>query len=57
MINFTVVSSDLRPHVLDTRAKRGAELSADHAVKAFSCGGFSGIIGCRPPYPGYPPPV
>ncbi|KAK0154873.1 putative uncharacterized transposon-derived protein F52C9.6 [Merluccius polli] len=27
---FVVVSSDLRPHVLDTRAKRGAELSTDH---------------------------
>ncbi|KAK3544363.1 hypothetical protein QTP86_009740 [Hemibagrus guttatus] len=25
-----VVSSDLRPHVLDTRVKRGAELSTDH---------------------------
>ncbi|KAK0155354.1 DNA-directed RNA polymerase II subunit RPB1 [Merluccius polli] len=30
MIDFAVVSSDLRPHVLDTRAKRGAELSTDH---------------------------
>ncbi|KAK0156607.1 LINE-1 reverse transcriptase [Merluccius polli] len=30
MIDFIVVSSDLRPHVLDTRAKRGAELSTDH---------------------------
>ncbi|KAK0150407.1 Craniofacial development protein 2 [Merluccius polli] len=30
MIDFVVVSSDLRPHVLDTRAKRGAELSTDH---------------------------
>ncbi|KAK0131117.1 hypothetical protein N1851_034192 [Merluccius polli] len=28
--DFVVVSSDLRPHVLDTRAKRGAELSTDH---------------------------
>ena len=25
MINFVVVSSDLRPNVLDTRVKRGAE--------------------------------
>ncbi|KAK0143577.1 ATP-binding cassette sub-family G member 8 [Merluccius polli] len=30
MIDFVVVSLDLRPHVLDTRAKRGAELSTDH---------------------------
>ncbi|TWW53713.1 R2DM Retrovirus-related Pol polyprotein from type II retrotransposable element, partial [Takifugu flavidus] len=30
MIDFVVVSSDLRPHVLDTRVKRGAELSTDH---------------------------
>ena len=30
MIDFVVVSSDLRPYVLDTRGKRGAELSTDH---------------------------
>ena len=30
MIDFVVVSSDLGPYVLDTRVKRGAELSADH---------------------------
>ena len=30
MIDFVVMSSDLRPHVLDTRAKSGAELSTDH---------------------------
>ncbi|TWW67270.1 hypothetical protein D4764_02G0003110 [Takifugu flavidus] len=30
MIDFVVVSSDLRLHVLDTRVKRGAELSIDH---------------------------
>jgi len=30
MIDFVVVSSDLRSYVLDTRMKRGAELSADH---------------------------
>uniref|UniRef100_A0A8C6K918 Endonuclease/exonuclease/phosphatase domain-containing protein n=1 Tax=Nothobranchius furzeri TaxID=105023 RepID=A0A8C6K918_NOTFU len=30
MIDFVVVSSDLRPYVLDTRAKRGTELSTDH---------------------------
>ncbi|KAI3375764.1 hypothetical protein L3Q82_003730 [Scortum barcoo] len=30
MIDFVVVSSDLRPYVLDTLVKRGAELSTDH---------------------------
>ncbi|KAK3507796.1 hypothetical protein QTP70_000404 [Hemibagrus guttatus] len=30
MIDLVVMSSDLRPHVLDTRVKRGAELSTDH---------------------------
>ncbi|KAI3354769.1 hypothetical protein L3Q82_004595 [Scortum barcoo] len=30
MIDFVVVSSDLRPYVLDTRVKRGAELSTYH---------------------------
>ncbi|KAK3565371.1 hypothetical protein QTP86_007107 [Hemibagrus guttatus] len=30
MIDLVVVSSDLRPHVLDTRVKRGAELSTNH---------------------------
>ncbi|TWW80203.1 R2 Retrovirus-related Pol polyprotein from type I retrotransposable element [Takifugu flavidus] len=30
MIDFVAVSLDLRPHVLDTRVKRGAELSTDH---------------------------
>ncbi|XP_057694822.1 uncharacterized protein LOC130917441 [Corythoichthys intestinalis] len=30
MIDFVIVSLDLRPHVLDTRVKRGAELSTDH---------------------------
>ncbi|KAK3553775.1 hypothetical protein QTP70_009301 [Hemibagrus guttatus] len=30
MIDLVVVSSDLRPHVLDTRVKRGEELSTDH---------------------------
>ncbi|KAK3528482.1 hypothetical protein QTP70_000305 [Hemibagrus guttatus] len=30
MIDLVIVSSDLRPHVLDTRIKRGAELSTDH---------------------------
>ena len=31
MINFIVVSSDLRPYILDTWVKRGAELSSDHS--------------------------
>ncbi|KAK3543988.1 hypothetical protein QTP70_032751, partial [Hemibagrus guttatus] len=30
MIDLVIVSSDLRPHVLDTWVKRGAELSTDH---------------------------
>ncbi|KAK3550607.1 hypothetical protein QTP70_000697 [Hemibagrus guttatus] len=30
MIDLVVVSSDLRPHVLDTRVKRGVEMSTDH---------------------------
>ncbi|KAK3567193.1 hypothetical protein QTP86_012463 [Hemibagrus guttatus] len=30
IIDLVVVSSDLRPHVLDTLVKRGAELSTDH---------------------------
>ncbi len=30
MIDFVVVSSDLRPYVLDIRVRRGAELSTDH---------------------------
>ncbi|KAK3542811.1 hypothetical protein QTP70_003071 [Hemibagrus guttatus] len=30
MIDLMIVSSDLWPHVLDTRVKRGAELSTDH---------------------------
>ncbi|KAK3540855.1 hypothetical protein QTP86_002442 [Hemibagrus guttatus] len=30
MIDLVIVSSDLRPHVLDTLVKRGAELSTDH---------------------------
>ena len=30
MIDFVMVSSDLRLHVLDTRVKRGVELSTDH---------------------------
>ena len=30
MIDFVIVSADLGPYVLDTRVKRGAELSTDH---------------------------
>ena len=30
MIDFVIISSDLRPHVSDTWVKRGAELSTDH---------------------------
>ncbi len=30
MIDFVVVSSDLRPYVLDIRVRRGVELSTDH---------------------------
>ncbi|KAK3516029.1 hypothetical protein QTP70_001869 [Hemibagrus guttatus] len=33
MIDLVIVSSDLRPHVLDTRVKRGAELSTDHHLE------------------------
>ncbi|KAK3525086.1 hypothetical protein QTP86_014816, partial [Hemibagrus guttatus] len=34
MIDLVIVSSDLRPHVLDTWVKRGAELSTDHHLVA-----------------------
>ncbi|KAK3529721.1 hypothetical protein QTP86_000821 [Hemibagrus guttatus] len=33
MIDLVVMSSDLWPHVLDTRVKRGAELSTDHHLQ------------------------
>ena len=33
MIDLVVVSSVLRPHVLDTRVKRGAELSTDRPLR------------------------
>ncbi|KAK3520782.1 hypothetical protein QTP70_032353 [Hemibagrus guttatus] len=37
MIDLVVVSSDLRPHVLYTRVKRGAELSTNHhLVESFN---------------------
>ncbi|KAK0156417.1 Craniofacial development protein 2 [Merluccius polli] len=46
MIDFVVVSSDLRLHVLDTRAKRGAELSTDHhLVTQTYCEGLLGTSG------------
>ena len=32
MIDFVVVSSDQRPNGLDTRVRRGAELSTDHQL-------------------------
>ena len=32
MIDFVIVSSDLRPYVLDTRVKRGTKLSTDHQL-------------------------
>ena len=32
MIDFVVMSSDLRSYVLDTQVKRGAELSTDHVL-------------------------
>jgi len=34
MIDFVIVSADLRPHVLDTWVKRGAGLSTDHHLVA-----------------------
>ncbi len=34
MIDFVVISSDLRPYDLDTRMRRGAELSTDHHLVA-----------------------
>ena len=38
MFDFVVVSSDLRPYVLDTQMKRGAELSTDlHLVVSWFC--------------------
>uniref|UniRef100_A0A8C6PXI1 Endonuclease/exonuclease/phosphatase domain-containing protein n=1 Tax=Nothobranchius furzeri TaxID=105023 RepID=A0A8C6PXI1_NOTFU len=46
MIDF-VVSSDLRPHVLDTRVKRGAELSTNHYL-VVSWHGWWGRMPVRP---------
>uniref|UniRef100_A0A3P8SLN3 Reverse transcriptase domain-containing protein n=1 Tax=Amphiprion percula TaxID=161767 RepID=A0A3P8SLN3_AMPPE len=50
MIDFVVVSSDLRPHVLDTRVKRGAELSTDHHL-VVSCLRLWGRMPVRPGRP------
>ncbi|XP_048877391.1 peptidyl-prolyl cis-trans isomerase FKBP7 isoform X2 [Brienomyrus brachyistius] len=50
MIDFVVVSSDLRPHVLDTRVKRGAELSTDHYLVV----GWLRWWGMKPARPGRP---
>ncbi|KAI3356430.1 hypothetical protein L3Q82_017645 [Scortum barcoo] len=36
MIDFVVISSDLRLYVLDTQVKRGAELSTDHHLVVVS---------------------
>ena len=46
MIDFVIVSSDLRPCVLDTRVKRGAELSTDHhlVVSWVRWQGKSGLV-------------
>ncbi|KAK3567248.1 hypothetical protein QTP86_015079 [Hemibagrus guttatus] len=46
MINLVVVSSDLQLHVLDTRVKRGAELSTDHHLVP------SGAVAVRSLVPG-----
>ncbi|XP_072564341.1 uncharacterized protein [Paramormyrops kingsleyae] len=50
MIDFLVLSSDLRPHVLDTRVKRGAELSTDHYLVV----GWLRWWGRKPARPGRP---
>uniref|UniRef100_A0A3B3QX38 Reverse transcriptase domain-containing protein n=1 Tax=Paramormyrops kingsleyae TaxID=1676925 RepID=A0A3B3QX38_9TELE len=50
MIDFVVVSSDLRPHVLDTRVRRGAELSTDHHLVV----GWLRWWGRKPVRPGRP---
>ena len=44
MINFVVVSLDLRPHVLDTWVNRGAELSTDHHLVVPVAGEKAGEI-------------
>uniref|UniRef100_A0A3B3QCK7 Endonuclease/exonuclease/phosphatase domain-containing protein n=1 Tax=Paramormyrops kingsleyae TaxID=1676925 RepID=A0A3B3QCK7_9TELE len=50
MIDFVVVSSDLWPHVLDTRVKRGVELSTDHYLVV----GWLRWWGRKPARPGRP---
>ncbi|TWW81779.1 hypothetical protein D4764_01G0015940 [Takifugu flavidus] len=46
MIDFVVMSSDLRPHVLDTRVKRGAELSTDYHLVEES---YQALLACGTP--------
>nr|XP_054590952.1 uncharacterized protein LOC129154772 [Nothobranchius furzeri] len=53
MIDFVVVSSDLRPHVLDTRVKRGAELSTFYLfIYLFIFGSWRAqtLFSSSPPY-------
>uniref|UniRef100_A0A8C6NR40 Endonuclease/exonuclease/phosphatase domain-containing protein n=1 Tax=Nothobranchius furzeri TaxID=105023 RepID=A0A8C6NR40_NOTFU len=50
MIDFVVISSDPRPFVLDTRVKRGAELSTDHHL-VVSWIRWQGKMPCRPGRP------
>ncbi|MDF4345943.1 hypothetical protein P3386_24195, partial [Vibrio parahaemolyticus] len=50
MIDFVLVSFDLRPYVLDTRVKRGAELSTDHHL-VVSWIRWWGKTPCRPGRP------
>nr|XP_054603205.1 craniofacial development protein 2-like [Nothobranchius furzeri] len=53
MIDFVVVSSDLWSYVLDTRVKRGAELSTDHHL-VVSWIRWQGKMPRRPGRPGRP---
>ena len=49
MIDFVVVSMDLRSHDLDTRVKRGVELSTDqHLVSWLRCWGRMPVRSGRP---------
>ena len=50
MIDLVVMSSDLQPHVLDTRVKRGVELSINHHL-LFSCYWWWGRTPLRPGTP------
>jgi len=47
MIDFVIISADLRPHVLNTRVKRGAKLSTDHHL-VVSCIRWQGRLPDRP---------